>query len=557
MKRNSIIIIIIILVALGIVAFGLFGSGRVAGHPSQFETETIDRGNLSSIVEANGIVHSSQSALLYWKIPGKVDEVFVKPGDLVRVDGILASLATTSLPSNIITAQAELVNAQKALDELKNSKTQQAQALKSVDEAQKALDDALHPETLQAQALLAIAETRKAVEGAQRNYEIIASPAPQSAIDQAYANLLLAENKVVETEEMLDRLENTVISSGIPGVSLPAEVRSSIRRQIRRAIKQVELQLTQVRLDYEKSQSRYNALLKPPDPVEVAAAEAELTTVKAQLSAAEQDWEKIKDGFSPAEISVLEARLEDAQRERARVKDGPDQDDISLIETQIAAAEAAIRQIKITAPFDGTVTAVKTQVNDLVNTGTFAFRLDDLSSLHIDLPVSEIDISSIALGQKATITFDSVLAKEYLGEVVDIALVGTEFSGVTNFMVKVEMLNADVAIKPGMTASVKTIVNEIENVLLVPSRAIRVLNGDIVVYRWEGASRDGSLLSLDQRDDSDSDSGFRLPLVGQSASQNQIQPVAITLGATSSTYSQVVSGDLQTGDVIVLNPPSE
>jgi HlyD family secretion protein len=557
MKRKTIILTVIILAALGLVAFGLFGSGRGAGFANDFETETIERGTLSSIVEANGIVQSNQTALLFWKISGKVDEMLVKPGDQVRVDDILASLATTSLPSYIITSRAELLSAQDALDDLKNSEIQQAQAQKAVDKAQKALDDTRFPQALQAQALLAIAEAGKAVEGAQRNYMIIASSAPQSAISQAYANLLLAENKVKDTEEMLDRLENTVINTGPPGIIIPEEVINSAKHQLRRAIKQIELLLTQERLAYEKSLARYSALLEPPDPLQVAAAQAELATAKAQLEAAELEWERIKDGFSPAEIALLEARVEAAQRDWTRVKDGPDPDDITLLETQIAAAEAAIRQMKITAPFDGTVTSVKTQVNDLVNAGTLAFRLDDLSSLHVDLAVSEIDINSIELGQKATITFDSILAKEYQGEVTDIALVGTEVFGATNYMVRVEVLNADAVIKPGMTASVKIVVNEIENVLLVPSQAIRMLNGDNVVYRWVSASQGGSILSLDQSEDSGSGGGFRLPLVGQNPDLNQIQPVAITLGATSNTYSEVESGDLRVGDVIVLNPSGE
>lgn len=557
MKRKTIILTVIILAALGLVAFGLFGSGRGAGFANDFETETIERGTLSSIVEANGIVQSNQTALLFWKISGKVDEMLVKPGDQVSVDDILASLATTSLPSYILTSQAELLSAQDALDDLKNSEIQHAQAQKALDKAQKALEDARFPQALQAQALLAIAEAGKAVEGAQRNYMISASSAPQSAIGQAYANLLLAENKVKDTQEMLDRLENTVINTGPPGIIIPEEVINSAKHQLRRAIKQIELLLTQERLAYEKSLARYNALLEPPDPLQVAAAQAELATAKAQLEAAELEWERIKDGFSPAEIAVLEARVEAAQRGWTRVKDGPDPDDITLLETQIAAAEAAIRQMKITAPFDGTVTSVKTQVNDLVNAGTLAFRLDDLSSLHVDLAVSEIDINSIELGQKAIITFDSILAKEYQGEVTDIAPVGTEVFGATHYMVRVEVLNADAAIKPGMTASVKVVVNEIENVLLVPSQAIRMLNGDSVVYRWLSASQGGSILLLDQSEDSGSGGGFRLPLVGQNADLNQIQPVAITLGATSSTYSEVESGDLRAGDVIVLNPSGE
>ncbi len=541
MRRYTIIFIAIILVALGFIAFNLVGLSGNPDFESEFETEVIKRGSLFSIVEANGIVQSNQSALLFWKIPGQVSEVLVRPGDRVQEGDLLASLDMSSLPAYIIAAQAELLSAQSALEDLKNSEIQRAQARKALYEAQKAVDDARFPQTLQAQALLAVAEAGKAVEIAQRNYEIITSPTPLSAIDQSYANLLLAENQVKETEDVLKRLDKLKDRVTSYSQVLPAELLNYARTLLRKANKQFELKLVQDVFAYEKSLARYNALLKPPDPVKVAAAEAELATAKAQLKTAEQEWEEIKDGLSPAEIALLQARLEDAQREWLKVKDGQNPDDVTLLETRIAASEAAIQQIEITAPFSGTVTEVKSQFNDLVNTGTMAFQLDDLSSLYIDLAVSEIDVNRIKLGQQATITFDSIFAKEYRGEVTDIALVGTEIFNTINFIVRVEILNVDFDIKPGMSSSVKIVVNEIENVLLVPSQAIRALNGDTVVYRWESVPGSGGIL----------------PMLGRDAILNQITPVAITLGATSSTVSEVISGDLQVGDVVVLNPPSE
>jgi HlyD family secretion protein len=555
MKRYTIIASVIILVAIGIIAYGVLGLRRGVVLASEVETETIEMGNLLSVVEANGIVQSNQSTVLFWKIPGKVDTVMVEPGDQVLVGDTLASLDTMSLPSYIISAQAELLNAQNALEELKISELQRAHTRKAVDDAQNALDDARFPQALQAKALLAMAEAEKVLEEAQRNYEIIISPPPQSAIDQAYANLVLAENKVKETEDTLNRIDKLKDRATTYRNILPEELFNYIKSLLRKANKQFELGLTQDVLAYANSLARYNALLDPPDPVEVATAEAELGKTKAQLEAAELEWEKIKDGISSTEIALLEARLENAQHEWSQVKDGPNPDDITLLETQIAAFEAAIRQMKITAPFNGTVTSVRSQVNDIINTGSLAFQLDDLSSLHVDLAVSEIDINSIELGQRATITLDSILAKEYMGEVTDIDLVGTEIFGVTNFMVRVAFLDAGPAIKPGMTASVKIVVNEIEDVLLVPSQAIRALNGDTVVYRWVGESSGRGILSLDKRDDSDSSGGFRFPLFHQRKVQKQIQSVTITLGATSNTVSEVVSGDIQVGDIVVLDPP--
>ena len=74
-----------------------------------------------------------------------------------------------------------------------------------------------------------------------------------------------------------------------------------------------------------------------------------------------------------------------------------------------------------------------------------------------------------------------------------------------------------------MTAAVNIVVSQLEDVLLVPNRAVRALEGVRVVY----ILKDGVLY-----------------------------PVEITLGASSETMSEVIAGELKAGDQIVLNPPT-
>jgi HlyD family secretion protein len=74
-----------------------------------------------------------------------------------------------------------------------------------------------------------------------------------------------------------------------------------------------------------------------------------------------------------------------------------------------------------------------------------------------------------------------------------------------------------------MTAAVNIVASELKDVLLVPNRAVRTVDGDRVVY----VLRNG------------------VP-----------EPVKVTLGKTSDTNSQVLEGDLKEGDPIVLNPPT-
>ena len=223
------------------------------------------------------------------------------------------------------------------------------------------------------------------------------------------------------------------------------------------------------------------------------------------------------------DLALAEAKLEDAKRELERLLKGEESEAVKAARARVAAAEATLNLSKLIAPFDGAVTQANPVVGDQVAPGTIGFRVDDLSHLLVDVQVSEVDINTVAVGQNATLAFDAVLNQEYHGEVVAVGQAGDTVGGVVSFTVTVELTDADEQVKPGMTAAVSVIVEEVKDTLLVPNRAVRLVEGDRVVY----ILKDG------------------VP-----------QPVKITLGASSDTMSVLIDGDLKEGDMIVLNPPS-
>jgi HlyD family secretion protein len=543
MKKIILIISIIAVILVGaFFLFGWFSQQQVNALMENLETESIQMGTLSSAVGATGIVRSNQSAYLLWKIPGQVDQVMVDVGETVNSDNPLAILDETTLPSYIILAQADLVNARNQLNTLLSSPTQQANALKAVEEAQKALEDAYNPEMAQAEAQTAIAFAELDLENAQTQLAILTKPVSREAIDQAYANMLLAENKLNNLKDEIAKKERKLNGPFNDFWESP--------KYYRTILEGLNMQLPQLQLRYEETVSKYNNLREPPDPLDVAVAEAAVFAAQAQLDDAYLQYERIKDGFSPADIAVLEAQLADAQREYERVKDGASAEDIAILETQITASEATLQQTTISAPFDGTITLIETQPGDQVDPGSLAFRLDDLSKLFVEVNVSEIDIGLVQTDQDVIVTFDAILAKEYTGKVIDIAPVGTTDSGLTTFKVTVELLDADEEIRPGMTSEVSVVTSEVENVLMVPNRAIRLLDGERVVY----VLRDNPLeMAIPENENS-----VELPFaLGSESPLNTIEAIPITLGASSDLYSEIISGDLTIGDKVILNPPSD
>ena len=223
------------------------------------------------------------------------------------------------------------------------------------------------------------------------------------------------------------------------------------------------------------------------------------------------------------DLDLKKGLLDDAQRTLDRLTDG-NSEDIIAAQARIDAAQATLNLARVISPFGGIVTESYPLPGDQVSAGATAFRLDDLSKLLVDVEVSEVDINSVSAGQPVGLTFDAILGKEYHGEVVEVAQTGTSVQGVVSFKVTVELKDADASVKPGMTAAVNITVKEMNDVVLIPNRSVRLSDGNRVVYLLENG-----------------------------------QPVkkTVRLGSSSDTMSVIVGGDIKEGDVIILNPPAE
>ena len=409
LKKNRKISIPVGIVLLIVLFFVVRGNGSKS--QTLYQTEKAVRGDLPAVVGATGSVRAAQSAILNWQTSGTVEKVNVQVGDQIQKGDVLASLSKSSLPQSIILAEADLVSAQQALNDLTNSDTSRAQAVIALKSAQDAYDKA-------------------------NNYR-----------------------------KSLDGL----------------------------------IDITEVTYTYIGNQQipHYRTYKGYADAATIAKADNDLALAKA--------------------------KLDDAQRTYDRVKNGPNQNDLAAAQARVDAAQATLNADHISAPFNGTVTQADPMPGDQVSAGKVAFRVDDLSSLLVDVQVSEIDINNIAVNQPVTLTFDAISGTTYHGEVTEVSQAGDVVSGAVNFTVTVKLTDADKQVKPGMTAAVNIIVNQVKNQLLVPNRAVRLVDGNRVVY---------------------------ILLNGKP------QQVQVTLGASSDTMSVVTGGNLREGDLIILNPPS-
>jgi HlyD family secretion protein len=409
-KNKKVTIPLAILLVLAVVFFAVRGRGTTQ---TQYQTTKVEKSQLVATVGATGTVRARQSATLVWQTSGSVKEVNAAVGDLVPADTVLAFLSPTSVTQNIILAEADLLSAQRTLEDLRESNTARAQAW------------------------IALRTAKDDYEKASDLYEALVN-GPYSYEQIVYITRFGMRIRTTET----------------------------------------------VKVDHA-------------GPETIATAKADMELKKAQMDDAQRAYDRVKDGPNPADLAAAEARVN--------------------------AAQATLNMARLIAPFAGTVTDVRPLVGDQVTAGTVGFRVDDLSSLLVDVDISEVDINSIAVGQTVTITFDAILGMEYHGVVTQVSQAGDTLQGVVNFTVTVRITDADSNVKPGMTAAVTIVVKEIKDVLLIPNRAVRLVDNKKVVY----VLRNG------------------LPV-----------QVEVRLGSSSDTMSVLAGGDLQVGDLIILNPPA-
>lgn len=460
MSKNQQIALII-----AILTFILASCGPAAEETVTPEPVAVD---LPSIVSATGEVVPEHQALLSVSAGGIVQDVLVKKGDTVRDGQLLVQLeATEQQLAAVSAAELELLNAQNALEALyKDTDLSAAQALQSAETSERELEDLNNPELQQAQALQAVADAQKSVDDAERKLTILTKPPSQTAIDQVYANLLLAEKQLNETLEQIEDTER-LFKKYSASSKFPASVRKNILSNLRQALKGLEIKRTQDQLAYNRSETRYNDLLAPPDPVDVGVAEAQLATAQALLSEAERELERVMNGPEPGEIALLEAQIEKGYRDFETYSAGPDPDEVSVAkarvkyaEAQLAAAKAAIADLELISPLDGVISEVYINPNERVIPGSPVLLIGDLEQLQVSTTdLSEIDVAQIAVGDPAIITFDSLPDLVLQGTVHRIAPKADEGSGV-NFPVTIDLSEIPAELRWGMTAFVDIEVEE-------------------------------------------------------------------------------------------------
>ncbi len=215
-KTNRIWGAALLVLILGLAAWRLFAVPASASATStasnQVEVVSLD---VAETVEASGSLEAQPFASLAWKTGGTVEDVNVQPGDTVQAGDILVALQPESTTASIVSAQADLVNAQQNLDDLLHSNTDFAQVVINLKDAQEAYDDAVdYLDYLQNEDKIPQTSTEVYLKSTRAGYKYqykiknFKGPATEDMLTEAQNDLALKKAKLEDLQREYDRLKD-------------------------------------------------------------------------------------------------------------------------------------------------------------------------------------------------------------------------------------------------------------------------------------------------------------------------------------------------------------
>jgi HlyD family secretion protein len=211
----------------------------------------------------------------------------------------------------------------------------------------------------------------------------------------------------------------------------------------------------------------------------------------------------------------------------------------------VERARINLRYAIITSPIDGIVLSRAVEIGQTVaasfSTPTLFSLAGDLKEMRVQAAVDEADIGRVKEGQTATFTVDAYPEETFTGRVEQVRLQPTLTQNVVTYDVVLRVPNEDLRLMPGMTANLTITVSGVEDVLHVPSAALRFSPPGARRARGEGGARAPG----DGPRSGGKDAGRVFVLEG-----GKPRPVAVATGMTDGSRTEV-TGDLREGTPVI------
>lgn len=285
-------------------------------------------------------------------------------------------------------------------------------------------------------------------------------------------------------------------------------------------------------------------------------AQATLLKAKADLNDAKRNLERnrqlLKDGIvSQSDFDTAENRYEMAAA-AAKAAEGS----VTQTRGSLAQAKTNLRNSIIRSPVDGIVVSRAIDVGQTVaasfQTPTLFTIAQDLTKMQIDTSVDEADISRVKVGQPVSFTVDAYPEVHFAGVVRQVRNAPVIAQNVVTYVVVIDVDNRDMRLKPGMTANVNIETARRDNVLKIPSSALRFKPKDAAAPgkpgKAAGPRKEMQPAAAGKQPERKAAPGQQVYVLNQ---EKKPVPVPIKTGISGDGHVEVEEGNLKEGDEVV------
>ncbi len=204
---------------------------------------------------------------------------------------------------------------------------------------------------------------------------------------------------------------------------------------------------------------------------------SELAAAKANLSSEQSNLDFQQANFNRYQTLYNKGLVSAHDYENARLTYFQAREKVASARQTVAKAQTNLGYATITSPIDGVVLNKAVEEGQTVassfNTPELFVIAQDLTDMRVIADIDEADIGGVKEGQRVTFTVDAFPDDKFEGRVTQVRQEATTTSNVVTYEVVISAPNADLKLKPGLTANVTIYTMEKNNVMTVSSKALR------------------------------------------------------------------------------------
>lgn len=276
-------------------------------------------------------------------------------------------------------------------------------------------------------------------------------------------------------------------------------------------------------------------------------ARANLENARATMVKAQKDYNRTKELAAKDLVSLADVDSDEAALNVAKAQAAAAEAQVAQARATLTKSEINLGYTKIYSPVDGVVVAKNVDAGQTVaasyQTPSIAEIARNLAEMQVEVAVDEADIGGVHEGQLAKFSVDAYPQEAFAGEVTQVRLEPSTSDNVVTYIVIVKVANDDKLLMPGMTANVSLIIEERENVLLVPNSAFRFKpsNGASTAAGGGMGGPGGGSRTI---------AAVAPPAVYTPGKDKQPVKVEVERGITNGQFYEIVSG-LKEGDKVI------